>query len=78
MTKLTPQQTDQTVLQRIESANNLFDILALRGTVADYMEAIADLMYIGVIEVDHADKITRDVETKFRRKMCQLNTITHN
>jgi len=78
MTKLIPRSTDLTILQRIAAANNLFDILALRGSVADYIEGIADLMDIGIITIENADRLVTETESAFSRKMCQLNTATWN
>ena len=78
MTKLIPRSTNLTILQRIAAASNLFDILSLRGSVADYIEGIADLMDGGIIEIDHADMLVTETENTFRRKMCQLNTATWN
>ena len=78
MTKLIPRPTNLTILQRIAAANNLFDILSLRGSVADYIEGIADLMEDGIISVSNADRLVTETENTFRRKMCQLNTATWN
>lgn len=78
MTKLIPRSTNLTILQRIAAANNLFDILALRGSVADYIEGIADLMEDGIISISNADRLVTETENTFRRKMCQLNTATWN
>ena len=78
MTKLIPRSTDLTILQRIAAANNLFDILSLRGSVAYYIEGIADLMEDGIISVSNADRLVTETENTFRRKMCQLNTATWN
>ena len=72
MSKLTPPQSNETIFKKIEAAQNLFDILALRGTTADYMDSITHIWEIRLIDTAHAVKIHNEVNNAFLKKYKTL------
>ena len=63
----------KTIFEQIEECpHNMCDILELRQPVADYLACIIDLYSMRLIEQDHADKIMKQVEDRYRSRIAGI------